>query len=311
MNMLTAVEAFSPGSIGNIGPGLDVLGCAVTGAGDRVHARLIDGVDIVLEDPGHPSLPTDPARHACAIAADSVRRACGQPHAGVALRVSKGLPLSAGQGGSAASAVAAAVAMHALLGEPLSESQLIACCLDAEAAVAGRHLDNIAPSLLGGVITILSNDPPDVARVPVHTAPWFAMAYPHITVRTADARSVLPDFVPRSMLIAQLASVSALVTALGAGDFGLMGRALVDHVAEPARAPRVPGFADALRAAKEAGAVGGSFSGSGPTTFAVCAGRPMAQAAAEAMQHVYRATGVACDIRVETIDQQGARWQRA
>lgn len=311
MNRLTAVEAFSPGSIGNIGPGLDVLGCALTGAGDRVHARLIDGNEIVLEDPGHPSLPTDPARHACAIAADSVRRACGRPDSGVALRVSKGLPLSAGQGGSAASAVAAAVAMHALLGEPLSESQLIACCLDAEAAVAGRHLDNIAPSLLGGVVTILSIDPPDVARVPVHTAPWFALAYPHITVRTADARSVLPDFVPRTMLVAQLASVSALVTALGTGDLALLGRALVDHVAEPARAPRVRGFADALRAAKEAGAVGGSFSGSGPTTFAVCADRHVAQAAAQAMQHVYRATGVACDIRVETIDQQGARWQRA
>ncbi len=304
----TAVEAFAPGSIGNIGPGLDVLGCAVTGAGDRVIARRTSGSAIVLEDAGHPDLPADPAKHACAIAADSVRRACGASDTGVSLRVIKGLPLAAGQGGSAASAVAAAVAMHALLGEPLSRAELLACCLEAETAVAGRHLDNIAPSLLGGVITILGNDPPDVSHVPVNMELWFAMAYPHITVRTADARAVLPEFFPRATLIAQLASVSALVTALGTGDLALLGRSLADHVAEPARAPRVQGFAAALEAAREAGAVGGSFSGSGPTTFAACANETIARDAAEAMQRVYRETGVQCDIRVVTIDTEGARW---
>ncbi len=304
----TAVEAFSPGSIGNLGPGLDVLGCAVTGAGDRVIARWTDGAQIVLEDPGHPDLPTDPARHSCAIAAQAVLRACGAERHGLALHVHKGLPLSAGQGGSAASAVAAAVAVHALLGEPLDDMTLLACCLEAEAAVAGRHLDNLAPSLLGGVITILGTDPPDVARVPVRTAPWFALAYPHITVRTADARAVLPQFVPRSTMVAQLASVCALVTALAIGDIELLGRSLVDHVAEPARAPRVPGFSSALAAARDAGAVGGSFSGSGPTTFAVCATQAIATDAAAAMRAAYVNTGAKCDTRVVTIDKEGARW---
>ncbi len=304
----TAVEAFSPGSIGNLGPGLDVLGCAVTGAGDRVIARWTEGTQIVLEDAGHPDLPTDPAKHACAIAAQAVLRACGAQQLGLALRVHKGLPLSAGQGGSAASAVAAAVAVHALLGEPLDDMTLLACCLEAESAVAGRHLDNLAPSLLGGVITILGTDPPDVARVPVHTAPWFALAYPHITVRTADARAVLPQFLPRATLVSQLASVSALVTALAIGDLALFGRALVDHVAEPARAPRVPGFATALVAARDAGAVGGSFSGSGPTTFAACATEAIATRAAAAMRAAYEDTGATCDTRVVTIDTEGARW---
>lgn len=304
-----AVDAFAPGSIGNIGPGLDVLGCAVTGAGDRVIARRIAGNAIVLDDPGHPELPTDPSRHACAIAADAVRRACGAPAFGVALRVIKGLPLSAGQGGSAASAVAAAVAVHALLGEPLDQMTLLACSLEAESVVAGRHLDNLAPSLMGGVVTVLGTDPCDAVRVPVRQAPWFALAYPHITVRTAEARTVLPQFVPRATAIAQLASVSAMVTAFATGDVALLGRALVDHIAEPARAPRVPGFAEALQAAREAGAVGGSFSGSGPTTFAVCATEAIAAQAAAAMQAVYRATGVACDTRVVTIDDAGARWR--
>ncbi len=307
-NALNAVEAFAPGSIGNLGPGLDVLGCAITGPGDRVQVRHIAGREIVLEEAGHPDLPTDPARHACAIAADAVRRAVGAPNAGFALRVHKGLPLSAGQGGSAASAVAAAVAVHALLGEPLPPMQLLACCLEAESAVAGRHLDNLAPSLLGGVVTILGLDPPDATLVPVQVSPWFAMAHPHIAVRTADARAVLPESVSRATMVAQLASVSALVTALVTGNFALLGRSLVDHVAEPARAPRVPGFTQALDAAKRAGAVGGSFSGSGPTTFAVCETRETAERAAAGMRDAFVAAGLACDTRVETIDTVGARW---
>jgi len=303
-----AVEAFAPGSIGNLGPGLDVLGCAVTGAGDRVRARRVAGAAIVLEETGHPSLPSDPARHACAIAADAVRRACGAADVGLALRVHKGLPLSAGQGGSAASAVAAAVATHALLGEPLDAMTLLGCALEAESVVAGRHLDNLAPSLLGGVVTVLGIDPCDAVRVPVRTAPWFALAHPHLEVRTAEARAVLPQFLPRATCIAQLASVSALVTALAAGDFALLGRSLIDHIAEPARAPRVPGFADALEAARAAGAVGGSFSGSGPTTFAVCATESLAARAADAMRGAFDAVGLACDTRVVTIDDAGARW---
>lgn len=308
---MRAVTAFAPGSIGNLGPGLDVLGCAVTGPGDEVWAQRTSGGAIVIDDPGHPTLPSDPTRHACGIAADAVRRAAGASREGFVLRVTKGLPLSAGQGGSAASAVAAAVAVHALLGEPLSPMDLLTCCLEAESAVAGRHLDNLAPSLLGGVVTILGDDPPDVAQVPVHTMPWFALAHPHLSVRTAEARAVLPESIPRQTLVAQLASVSALVTALASGDLALLGRSLVDHVAEPARAPRVPGFASALQAARSAGALGGSFSGSGPTTFAVCASESIASNAATAMRLAYEAAGVACDARVASIDTVGARWQLA
>lgn len=307
------VEAYAPGGIGNIGPGLDVLGCALTGAGDTVRAETHDasvaGARVVIADPGHPSLPNNPAAHACGIAALAVLRAAGAPDAlGVTLRVTKGLPLAGGQGGSAASAVAAAVAVHALLGEPLSRDALLACCLEAEATVAGRHLDNLAPSLLGGVVSVLGVDPPDVVQVPARLDPWFAMVHPQIAVRTAEARAVLPSFVPRAMLIAQMARVSAMVVAFETGDLALLGRSLVDEVAEPARAPAVPGFHAALAAARAAGAVGGSFSGSGPTTFAVCGTEKVATVVSQAMVDAYAAHGVAAAGRVAQLDRTGARW---
>jgi homoserine kinase len=308
------IIAFAPGSIGNIGPGLDVLGCAISGPGDEVHARIVDTPGIFLDDAGHPNLPTDPDKHASAIAAREVLSRLGVRDFGVALRVHKGLPLSGGQGGSAASAVAAAVAVNALVAQQgldsLDALALLDACLVAEVTVAGRHLDNLAPSLMGGVICIRSNNPPDVARVPVNAPMWFALAHPEISVRTADARAVLPTHVTRDVLIDQLASVAALVTGFANGDLELIGRALVDHYAEPARASFVRGFHEAKLAAFEAGALGGSFSGSGPTTFVVCETEAIALAAAEAMRWAYEATGVACSARTATIDFEGARWRR-
>src|SRR5829696_2460863 len=144
----TRVTASAPGGIGNIGPGLDVLGCAVEGARDEVTIEWCDAPGVTVRDAGHPELPTDPARHSSALAAAAVlRRAratgAAMEAAGLALALRKQLPLAGGQGGSAASAVAGAVAANALLGEPLDTTALLACCLEAESVVAGRHLDNV------------------------------------------------------------------------------------------------------------------------------------------------------------------------
>lgn len=313
---MDGISAFAPGGIGNLGPGLDVLGCAITGGGDEVHARWFDGDGVVVEDAGHPELPTDPTRNACAIAARAVLdRAVGiygGTERGVALVVRKGLPLSAGQGGSSSSAVAAAVAVNQLLvqegADPLDKVGLLQAALAAETVVAGRHLDNVASALLGGVICVRGIDPPDVTNVPVRMDLWFALAHPNIRVRTADSRAVLPQFYPRETLIAQLASVASMVTALANGDSALFGRALVDHVAEPPRSALIPGFGAAKQAALEAGALGASISGSGPTTFAACDSEIAALAAAEAMRWAFEAAGHSCTTRVATIDFDGARW---
>jgi homoserine kinase len=197
------VIAYAPGSIGNIGPGLDVLGCALTGVGDEVHAWWSDehrGVTVV--ETGHPDITADPARNACALAARAVLDQASETPRGIALAVTKGLPLAGGQGGSGASAVAAAVAVNQLIvaagGTALDTNGLLAASLVAESVVAGRHLDNLAPSLMGGVVCVRSVDPPDVHHVPVHTAPWFALALPDIRLRTADARAALPAMVSRA-----------------------------------------------------------------------------------------------------------------
>jgi homoserine kinase len=309
--MATHVVVSVPGGIGNIGPGLDVLGCAIAGLRDEVTAEWSDAAGVTLLDAGHPHLPKNPTRHTSAIAAAAVldearRRGVVPARAGIALTVRKQLPLSGGQGGSAASAVAGAVAADALLGSALDTTALMHCCLAAEETVAGRHLDNIAPSLLGGIVLVRSLDPIDVVRLPIPDGLCVVLAHPAQRLRTSEARGVLPTSISRGDVVHQLAQVGAIVAACYSNDLALLGRAIDDRIAEPARAPLLPGFVEAKRVAMEAGALGASISGAGPTAFALVAGAETGERVAAAMREAYRSAGVDCTTRVTHVDPNGA-----
>ncbi|HVT38896.1 MAG TPA: homoserine kinase [Gemmatimonadaceae bacterium] len=303
---LQRASALAPGSIGNVGPGLDVLGMAVTGAGDRVTVRRVDEPGVTIEDPGHPDLPTDPARHTSGIAALAVLRAAAATDVGLRLIIEKQLPLAGGQGGSAASAVAGAVAVNRLLGDPLGGIALLACALEAETAVSGRHADNLAAALLGGVVLVRGLDPIDVVTVPYPPNLRIVLAHPDQRLNTSNAREVLPSFVERATVIRQMANVAAMIAALHSGDLELLGRALDDQIAEPARAVLLPGFMEAKASALEAGALGGSISGAGPTSFYFATDEARAEAIAAAVRATYEASGIPCTARVERISPIGA-----
>jgi homoserine kinase len=227
--------------------------------------------------------------------------------AGIALSVYKGLPLSGGQGGSAASAVAGAVAVNALLGSPLDREALVEACLSAEESVSGRHADNVAPSLFGGIVLVRSLDPLDLVQLPVPDELRVVLVRPDQQLRTADARSVLPHDISREIALHQAAQVGAIVAALASGDYALLGRAIDDRIAEPARTRLLPGFAEAKRAALNAGALGSSISGAGPTAFALARGDETAQRVSEAMTAAYAAKGFPSQARIARVDRRGAR----
>lgn len=298
--------AFAPGSVGNVGPGLDILGLAVAGAGDEVSLTWRDGNGLVVVDGGHPDLPTDPARNTAAIAAQAVLRLAGVTR-GIGLSLRKGLPLSGGQGGSAASAVAGAVAANQLTNAGLDATALLCCALEAESTVAGRHADNIAPSLLGGLVLVRSMEPMDVIRIPVPPSLRVVLTHPAQQLRTRDARAVLPAEVSRTLALQQAANVAAMVAAACLGDLALLGRALDDQIAEPARAALLPGFVSAKAAALAAGALGCSISGAGPTSFALVDGEASGAAVAAAMIAAYAAVGIPAMARVALVDTEGAR----
>ncbi|HEV8598892.1 MAG TPA: homoserine kinase [Gemmatimonadales bacterium] len=304
--MPAQVRVFAPGSVGNVGPGFDILGLAVDGAGDTVLAQRVEQPGVRIAEPGHPELPTNPASHTSGIAATEVLRRAGVGW-GLELRVEKGLPLAGGQGGSAASAVAGALAANLLLDHPLERAALLAAALEAEAVVSGRHADNIVAILLGGLVLIRSLQPLELIRLPVPPALRVVLAHPHHPMPTRTGRAVLPAQLSREDAVHQAAQVGALVAAAHSGDLDLLGRAIEDRIAEPVRAPLLPGFSEAKRAALTAGALGCSISGSGPSSFALVRDLASGAAVADAMEQAYRRSGVPCTARVAAPDLAGAR----
>jgi homoserine kinase len=302
----SAVRAFAPGGIGNIGPGIDILGCALTGPGDSVLLTRTERPGVYIVEPGHPDIPADPSRHASAIAAAEVFRRAGV-ELGVTLHLTKRLPLSGGQGGSAASAAAGAVAANALLGNPLGRDDILYSALVAEERIAGRHIDNLAPALFGGILLIRSIEPLHFESLPVPDALRIAIVHPSMRLRTADARSVLPASIDRATALAQATAVAAMVTAFCTGDLSRLRGAVDDRIAEPARAPLLPGFLAAKRAALDAGALGCSISGGGPTSFALTDSDESASRIVDAMVAAYRSAGMPASGRVAQVDTRGTR----
>lgn len=303
---LERAAALAPGGVGNIGPGLDVLGMAVTGPGDRVIAERADEPGVTMIDGGHPDLPRAADRNAAGIAAIAVLERAGTLDDGVRLTLEKRLPLSGGQGGSAASAVAGAVAVNRLLGNPLDAIALFECALVAESKLSGRHGDNLASALFGGVILVRSLDPVDIISLPVPAKLRVVLAHPAQRLDTAEAREVLPRFIDRASAISAMANVAAMVAAFASGDIALLGRALDDQIAEPARAHLLPGFVEAKAAALGAGALAGSISGAGPTSFYITDNDTTAAAIAAAVRAEYGARGIACGVRIARVAPRGA-----
>jgi homoserine kinase len=236
-----------------------------------------------------------------------VLRRTGNSHVGLALRVRKGLPLAGGQGGSAASAIAGAVAANALLDFPLGTNELLLAALVAEERVAGRHLDNLAPALVGGIVLVRSIDPVTIVRFTAPEALRIVLVHPQMRLRTADARAVLPNSIDRATSIAQAAAVSTMIAAFATGNLGLLRGAIDDRIAEPARAALLPGFERAKDAALRAGALGASIAGGGPSAFAMTDGDDVAESVLAAMLNAYKECDVRATGRVARVDPRGAR----
>jgi homoserine kinase len=234
------VTAFAPATVSNVACGFDVLGFPMEEPGDTVSARLLASpgsrveIDDIVNDGGR--LPRQAEKNTAGVAARSLLDRLGEKR-GVALTITKGLPLSSGLGGSAASAAAAVVAVNALIAGNATVDQLLAASLDGERLGAGSaHADNIAPAICGGVVLVRDPNPPDIVRLPVPKGLTVVVIHPDLEIETAKARALLGTTVPIADAVKQSANLGALVDALHRSDFDA-GASLVDSIA---RAPSRP-----------------------------------------------------------------------
>ncbi len=302
------VKVFAPASIGNIGPGFDVLGLAVENLGDEVEARLIDGDDIVVKVVGkHTELSIDPNKNTASIAAMKVMEQIGVKK-GMEIILHKNLPIGSGLGSSAASAVAGAYAANEVLGGNLSKEELLIPATIAESKVSGGFFaDNTAPSMLGGATLTRSYEPFDVVKLGSIDELRVVLVTPHIQVLTKHAREILPEKVLMEHFVSNMANACLMCAAFSKNDYGLFARSLHDKVIEPVRSTLIKGFDDVKKAAIDAGADGCTISGSGPTMFSVTNNDEKAELIRKVMVETFAKIGVGAKSIVTTVCFKGAR----
>ena len=300
--------AFAPASVGNVAVGFDILGHSVAALGDRVRVtrRTDRGVVIRSITGVVADLPLVAEKNTAGMAALALSRELDLPY-GFELDIEKGIPLGSGLGGSAASAVAAVVAAAAASGESLDRTRLLKFAMQGEAVASGSvHVDNIAPSLYGGLVLTVGIDNPHVKQVPVPEAVRCVLVRPHMVLATREARAILGKTVELSDVIWQQANLAGFLAGCYTSDLPLIRESLLDVVIEPQRQVLIPGFVAVKQAALRAGALGCSISGAGPTVFAWAEQEDAGNVCAE-MVAAFRGHGLESDSWVSAIDREGAR----
>ncbi|MFN0016117.1 MAG: homoserine kinase [Saprospiraceae bacterium] len=303
------IKVFAPASIGNLGVGFDILGMAIERPGDEVIARKSDTPGLrIVKITGHSGkLPYEPERNTAGVAALRLLDHLGETGRGIELEIHKKMPLGSGLGSSAASAASAVLAVSELLRTGMSKRELLPfACAGEQVASGDFHADNVAPSLLGGIVLIRDNATLDVHRLHAPRGLYTVVVHPHIEVLTREARAILRPDVPLADYVRQSANVAGFVAGCYTGDLGLIGRSLRDDIIEPQRAALIPGFHDVQAAALAEGVLGCSISGAGPSIFALCANSLVAENAGQAMQQAFARLRIESTVYISPVNQEGA-----
>lgn len=306
---MSGIKVFAPASIGNVAVGFDTLGLCIDAPGDEVIARISSqkGVRITAIHGAKGRLPLEAEKNTAGVAALRFLEFLGETR-GVELEIHKKMPLGSGLGSSAASAVAATLAVHELFKTGLSRRELLPFAAAGEAVASGGiHLDNVAPSLIGGLILVRDNATFDVHRILTPRGLFATVVHPHLEILTKDARAILSKTVDLTAHVQQSANLGAFILGCMNQDWPLMERSLRDDVIEPQRARLIPGFYEVKSAALEAGAFGCSISGAGPSIFCLSKSSIIAERAGEAMQKAFAERKIGSEIYVSAVNHEGAR----
>lgn len=305
MDGMVAVHA--PATVANMVCGFDVLGFAVKEPYDEMYIRFTDKPGVTIINLDAFNLPTEPELNVAGAALLAMLEEIPEP-IGFELSICKHIKPGSGVGSSAASSAGAVVAANCLLNDRFSKQDLVRFAMNGEKVASGvKHADNIAPCIYGGVTLIRSIFPLDI--VPL-TAPelYVTIVHPQIEVRTADARSILKQQVLLKDAIRQWGNIAGLVAGLLQKDYALIGRSLEDVLIEPVRSILIPGFDQVKQRSKEAGALGGGISGSGPSIFMLSKDEVTAKAVEQEMHTVYESLSLDHHTYVTTINDTGVRF---
>ena len=302
------IRVFAPASMANLGCGFDVMGMAMDATGDILKVSIEDGLGLEIINRSGIDLPSNVEKNVITPAVMAFLAAYGKQMK-IKVVVEKKIAPGSGIGSSAASSSAAVFALNELLDRPFPKEKLVEFAMEGEKLISGgvAHADNVAPSILGGAVLIRGYKPLDIVKLPIPAGFHCSVVHPDIMVSTKMAREVMPKEIPVRDAVKQWGNVGGLVAGLVLGDVELVGRSMVDVVAEPYRRGFIPGFEILRDKVLKAGALAMNISGSGPSVFAISSSEETAREVGEIMKEHFAFLDIDSDIYVANISEQGAR----
>ncbi len=308
--MKKEITVFAPASVTNVSCGFDIMGFAIDGPGDELKLKISNkpGIAISKITGDHGKLPNQIEKNTAGTSISALAKYLGFTK-GINIEIHKKMSLASGLGSSAASAVASVFALNEILGKPLSKKELLPFALEGEKLTCGGapHADNVSASLYGGFIIVRSMNPLDVINIDVPEDIFCTIVHPDIEIHTGDTRKILKKQILLSDAVQQWGNVASLVAGLLKKDYKLIGRSLQDVIVEPIRSILIPGFTEIKQAALDAGALGCSISGSGPSIFAFSDSKKIAKVVGKKMQNVLSGLEIESDLYISKINKEGPR----
>jgi homoserine kinase len=311
---LSSARAFAPASVGNACVGFDILGIALSGAGDEVEVTLrTDTTEIrITEITGVvANLPKEARANTTGAALLAMHEDLNLTY-GLDVKIHKGIPFGSGMGGSAASAVAAAVAgaaiYKAVTKKTLPLEKQFAYALEGErVAVGAAHPDNVAPCLYGGLTLSSPLFTKPVHKVPMPSGLFCVLVHPNVEVETKHARQILRPEVRMQVYVHQTALLAGFVLGSATKNTDLMAESFRDLLIEPQRQHLIPAFDKAKAAAcAVSGCLGFSISGSGPSVFALARSANVAKKLALEIKNQFSLADVESQAYISSLPAKGA-----
>src|ERR1700742_230230 len=304
--MEKTIKILSPATVANLVCGFDVLGLCLHEPTDLMEVKLLNEKKIIIQSADGYPLPLDPAQNTAGAPLVEMINEIDR-EVGFEVIIHKNIKPGSGIGSSAASAAGSVVAANHLLGNIFTKQDMVRFAMFGEKVASGvKHADNVAPCIYGGVTLIRSILPLDIISIPAPDL-FITIVHPQIEVRTSDARQILRKEVLLKDAIRQWGNIAGLVAGLIKKDYDLIGRSLEDVIIEPVRSILIPGFDEVKRKCKEAGALGGGISGSGPSIFMLSKTEATAKAVETIMKDIYNRIGLPYHTYVTTINKEGVK----
>ena len=301
------IRLFSPATVANVNCGFDVLGFALDGLGDEMVIRKVPEKGIKITEITGADLPYEAKENVVGVAGLAMVEALDLDY-GFEVEIHKKIRLGSGVGSSAASASGIVFGINQFLEEPLSNLELTEFGMKGEAVASGNeHADNVAPCLYGGFTLITGYEPLKIVSVPVPEELYVTIIHPHITIKTKEAREILPKDVSLKNAIKQTGNLAGLIAGLYTKDYELIATSTQDVLVEPYRKSLIPDFDYYRETALKNGGLSFGISGSGPSMFTLSKGLQNAGAVEFALKKALKEKNMLSDSYVSPVSKHGNR----